>query len=165
MPAKRIKGDYSSLEEYLSVPEIKAAFWLKVCTGEPDDCWKWEGARDENGYGFFWCLTKNYRAHRISFFYTYGFFPSIGRHQCDNPPCCNPYHILNGTKKDNTQDCIDRKRFPVGERNGKSKLTAEQVVSIFNDPRSSRDIAKDYGLGKSTVGSIKRGEAWKEAIR
>lgn len=31
------------------------------------------------------------------------------------------------------------------------KLTKEQVIAVKNDPRSSRKVAKDYGVSKSTI--------------
>ena len=34
----------------------------------------------------------------------------IVRHTCDNPRCCNPHHLILGTRKDNTADMISRGR-------------------------------------------------------
>ena len=34
----------------------------------------------------------------------------IVRHTCDNPPCCNPEHLILGTHQDNTDDMYQRNR-------------------------------------------------------
>ena len=31
-------------------------------------------------------------------------------HTCDNPGCCNPFHLTIGSHKDNVQDCIRKGR-------------------------------------------------------
>ena len=49
----------------------------------------------------------------------------------------------------------------VGERNGYSKLTAEQVIAIRDSLGSSRIVAKMYGVEKTVVQRIRRGEAWR----
>ncbi len=50
----------------------------------------------------------------------------------------------------------------LGERHPNVKLTAEQVDEIRAIGRSmkQRDLAKLYGVCKSTIGNIVRGEHW-----
>jgi hypothetical protein len=52
-----------------------------------------------------------------------------------------------------------------GESNGRAVLTESQVASIRYDSRSQRLIALEYGISKSQVGNIKRGEQWPEDLR
>lgn len=82
------------------------------------------------------------------------------RHTCDNPRCINIEHLLLGTPKENGQDKVDRKRSASRTRNGRARLTEEQVAAIKEDVRSQRTIAKEYGVGKTTVGHIKAGRTW-----
>lgn len=34
-------------------------------------------------------------------------------HKCDNPKCCNPFHLFLGTQYENNHDAIDKGRLPV----------------------------------------------------
>ena len=49
-----------------------------------------------------------------------------------------------------------------GIKNGNSKLTEEQVRNIRKDKRIYSEIAKDYGIVKSTVSAIKNYKLWSE---
>ena len=144
-------------DDFLLRPEIMSSFWAKVNRSTPTECWPWIPS-SKRGYGNFWCAGRNLRSDRVVFFYSHKRWPTEARHTCDNPRCCNPSHIIDGSHRENMEDCIRRGRFPIGENNGKSRLTSEQVMAILNDPRTSRAIAAEYGIGKSTVGAIKRGE-------
>lgn len=42
------------------------------------------------------------------------------------------------------------------------KLTDEQVVEIRNDPRSSRQLAKVYGVDKATINRVRSGEHYRQ---
>lgn len=60
------------------------------------------------------------------------------RHTCDNPPCCNPEHLISGTHQENMDDMRSKKREfkpgpknpPKGEDNVNTKLSDEQVFEI-----------------------------------
>jgi hypothetical protein len=80
--------------------------------GAPDDCWPWRGTRDSHGYGVASIVGKQQKAHRISYEAYKGAIPAglFVRHTCDNPPCCNPHHLLVGTPRDNMDDKVQRGR-------------------------------------------------------
>lgn len=87
-------------------------------------------------------------------------------HSCDTPMCINPDHFFLGTQKDNMVDAsqknrIDRMHSPRGESHGMTKLTNQEAISIRNDPRPSRAVAKEYGINKGTVLNIRNGFTWK----
>ena len=88
----------------------EAAFRSHYTPGDPDECWEWEGTRHIEGYGHTRWDGKTVNASRVMFFRTHGFWPSVCRHTCDNPPCVNPAHLLDGTHADNTRDKIERGR-------------------------------------------------------
>lgn len=82
-------------------PKTSALFWSHVIVAEKDDCWEWLGTRDPKGYGRF--LPGIGSAHRVAYELHHGIrLPYVAkitpttpvvRHTCDNPPCCNPFHL------------------------------------------------------------------------
>lgn len=75
-----------------------------------DDCIEWTGA-NVKGYGVFRYQGKNYRVHRAVFFFVHGYWPKECRHTCDNPPCYNPHHLIDGDHADNMKDASSRGRL------------------------------------------------------
>lgn len=80
-------------------------------------CWKWKGALDVDGYGWFNIKVagKNLhtRPHRVAMMLA-GFTlteSDVVMHSCDNPSCVNPAHLSIGTQRDNIVDCISKGRF------------------------------------------------------
>lgn len=92
-------------------------------------CWIWTGARHGEGYGHFKLSGKVVKAHMVSYEMYIGEYPKhlIVRHKCDNTSCVNPGHLILGTHADNAADRSERNRTAVGEQNGKTKITDEQV--------------------------------------
>lgn len=52
-----------------------------------------------------------------------------------------------------------------GERNGRAKLTAEQVRDILRDPRGYRATARTYGVHRSHIARIRKGLYWVHVLR
>lgn len=48
-----------------------------------------------------------------------------------------------------------------GERCGSAKLTASQVLEIYNSKERGRDLARHYGVAEQTICSIRKGHNWK----
>lgn len=75
-------------------------------------CIEYAGARNANGYGVLPKPVNGSRlAHRAALAEALG-RPVVGvvRHACDNPPCVNPKHLLEGTQKENMRDASERGR-------------------------------------------------------
>lgn len=137
-----------------------ARFWSKVEVGNIHECWPWRGCKDD--YGKFKVDGELHVAHRVALWLVFG-TPLDGivvRHRCDNPPCCNPYHLLTGSHADNVADRVLRDRSARGIRNGRSKLTDEQVRAIRADPRPNVAICQEYGVCNATVSNIKNRRTW-----
>jgi hypothetical protein len=85
-------------------------------------------------------------------------------HKCDNRACVNPNHLFLGTAKENTDDMIAKGRMVIpdraGERNGRAKLTPEQVQAIRAASGRQVDIAAAFGVTQTTVSAIKRYAKW-----
>ena len=65
----------------------------------------------------------------------------------------NMVHAVNNNL---TQNCSN-----TGIKNGRAKLTEDQVRAIRQDTRTCQEIANEYGLVKSTVSAIKNYRLWK----
>jgi hypothetical protein len=95
----------------------RAHFWGRVDRRE-GECWFWLGAKQVNGYGL--CAVGrrddgrqiNEQTHRIAYRLTHGTIPDgmYVLHSCDQPPCCNPEHLMLGTQLDNIHDAIHKGR-------------------------------------------------------
>jgi HNH endonuclease len=85
---------------------------------DPNVCWEWvgtTGGRDHRGY--IAIEGRKYLAHRVVFelFYPGVLQPKqVVRHKCDNPICCNPFHLEPGSRGDNESDkyAHDRQGYP-----------------------------------------------------
>jgi len=154
---------------YKNMPFLQY-FWDKINALDDTDCWIYVGSKDKDGYG----LIKNnqhlMKSHRVAWELTHKSEIPDGMmicHYCDNPPCCNPYHLFLGTMLDNARDMIDkgRKVSSPGERNGATKLTWEHVArirSIYTTGEVTQaKLASDFGVSQSLIGLIVRGDIWK----
>ncbi|HET8686353.1 MAG TPA: HNH endonuclease signature motif containing protein, partial [Methanosarcina sp.] len=111
--------------------------FLSKISVESTGCFKYLGAKDKDGYGYFKLNGKTYKAHRIAIQLHTGVDPKghLVLHHCDNPSCVNPDHLYLGTPKQNMQDRKDRNRNAgwsgykaEGHLNNNSKLTEENVI-------------------------------------
>lgn len=142
-------------------------FWARVNKTD-GGCWVWTGARlkDKKGeptYGVLTFRRKSLLAHRIAYFLTYGAMPNdFACHSCDNPPCCNPDHLWNGTCMDNALDRTSKGRnFPAqGEENGNARLTAKEVIAIRKSADPISVIAERYLISKNHVWQIRIKKKW-----
>ena len=110
---------------------------------------------------------KVHDAHRVAYEMYVSKIPDslCVLHKCDIKSCVNPKHLFLGTQAQNLNDMTakGRRKCGRGEGSGAAKLTAEQVVMIRADKRSTRAIAPDYGVGKSTISAVKSGASWRTA--
>lgn len=161
------------------IQDREAAFWANVDrSGGDDACWPWMRARDDRDYGKLgWSEGgehKDARAHQVAFFYANGRPPADGhliRHSCDNPPCCNPRHLLEGTQGDNVQDAIERGRHVPppqfkGDAHPRARLTAERVRDARKahaEGQSIASLARACGVGWTTMSHALAGRTWPNA--
>lgn len=138
-------------------------------------CWDWKGSIAKGGYPVMTCKKAcgPNRGHRASFVIHKGEIPKglFVCHSCDNPICTNPDHLWLGTHKENNDDKMRKGRqgkvkppYKFGSQNGSSKLNEEQVKQIkklINEGHSCYGIGRDFGVSKTTILRIKKGENWK----
>lgn len=167
----RGRGKYCSSLCFHTARRVPIAdrFWQKVDqSGGPDACWPWLAACQTDGYGAIKYHGKQRAAHCVAFYLTYGTFPVyLGCHTCDNPPCCNPAHIFDGTPKDNTQDMVRKNRHLLGSRSPNTTLTEDTVRQIKQALLLERyhgkhvRVAKRFGITRNNVRAIDKGITWK----
>lgn len=149
----------------------KNRFYSNIAINKDIDCLEWTGTLKNNGYGQFKTLSKKWmHAHRLSYEVFIGNIPDnlCVLHKCDNRKCVNPEHLWLGTKKDNTQDMINKNRKVIvplqGESNGMSKLTKENVKSIrqtYSNIINCTQLSKVYGVSISAIDRIVRNKTWR----
>lgn len=89
-----------------------ARFWSKVAVLRDNECWLWNAFRNDRQYGMFGIGRHIFLASRVAFVAANGVDPAELEvlHQCDNPPCCNPFHLFLGTHQDNMDDTVRKGR-------------------------------------------------------
>ncbi|HDL7461496.1 TPA: HNH endonuclease [Yersinia enterocolitica] len=127
-----------------------------------DKCWVWKMSVASSGYGQIRLNYKNLRANRASYVTFKGEIPDgmVVRHTCDNKLCINPDHLILGSCKQNSQDMVDRDRQAKGERNGRCKLSEDDVQEIKESKLSYSQLAIKFGISKGHAHRVKTGVAW-----
>ena len=138
---------------FKSFPDAIGFFMANLGAPNENGCMEWMGRRAKSGYGEFWIAAKHVLAHRYAA-WAYGWYPAPGIqvcHKCDNPPCCNPYHLFLGTPQDNALDCYKKGRakglIPIGDRRNE-KLTPEEVALIRASDKTQMELAAELGVNQ-----------------
>lgn len=133
---------------------------------DPRGCDVWMGGKDRDGYGSFQFRHRGrkhkVRAHRVAHMLATGKTPQVLRHECDNPACVRPEHLVDGTHADNTADKMNRGCEARGERHGHAKLTEDQVREILVSEGRSPVVAAKFGVDSSLVRRIRRRCIWRK---
>lgn len=108
----RQKGQHS--KHIYGPPEVRYEAKVDRSNG-PERCHPWTASTTTKGYGQMNIDGRNREVHRWAF----RMFvdptlrdDEVVRHSCDNPLCQNPRHWVKGSRKDNAQDAVTRKRLP-----------------------------------------------------
>lgn len=157
MPTKNNKqSNYEWLREQIVGKEL------------PDTCMLWPFGADSEGYGQVYVVDiRGYaRVHRIAFKLLYGHWPTpCGLHTCDIAACFNPKHIIEGTVRDNNNDCCEKGRQARGEKHGTAVLTEALVHKIRSaylaEGATTRDLAGRFHISQANVRYIVRRQTWR----
>lgn len=133
-------------------------------------CWLWFCGVNEHGYGVFWNGSRIEKAHRFSL-RAYRTGPTEDqdvRHNCDNPACVNPDHLLIGLTQDNVDDMWRRKRATVQIRRGtaqtQAKLNDDKAAAIRRRYATGRwtqyELADEFGVSQAIVWMVIHGKLW-----
>jgi hypothetical protein len=136
----------------------------RTARGAPDECWRWKGALNSQGYGVIRDADGILRlVHRVVAEAGAGPLSREAHvmHKCDNPACCNPTHLVVGDCVANMADMVAKQRSAIGTRNAFAKLDDAAVVSIRSSKLSSRQIAAVYGVAPQTIRKARAGDTWR----
>ena len=115
-------------------------------------CWMWQGPMHVNGYGRISVRGVRWYAHRLSWTLHHRQDIPKGqviRHMCNQPQCVNPHHLKVGTQQQNVMDM-----HLSGRQGYVRKLNPKQISEILNSSRSQSQLAKQYGVSKTTIHRI-----------
>jgi hypothetical protein len=148
-------------------------------------CHIWTAGRSVDGYGRFVFNGKVVNAGHVALWLATGSLPIYcALHRCDNPPCVNPAHLYDGTKRDNALDRAARKpsSYPSGARwhdrllanpelhsgesNGRAKISevdAWSIRDLFASGTSAKTLSEGFDLTVTTIWNILHGDLWANA--
>lgn len=152
--------------------------WRHIDKRADAECWPWVAGKTASGYGVMRADIgdgpRQYGAHALVVYLRDGVMTKRGsgrvvRHTCDNPICCNPAHLLLGTVAENARDMVQRRRNHKNHARGEalpfSQLTEQQIASIRREyvpfRNGYRKLARQYGVGKTTVEWIVTNKTWR----
>jgi len=120
---------------------------------DENDCWIWQGSKDNHGYGMVRGSYKGKqdKAHRVSYSMFVEQIPA-GKsvcHTCDVRACVNPEHLWVGSAADNARDAAEKKRLS-GNR---KRLTPEQKAQLvtLRGTASKKELAETFGVSQGTI--------------
>lgn len=125
---------YTTLPTRTRTPEFWESFWVRVDRRAPSECWPWRG----------WALTKKtYPRFRVEACHRLVVEFVLGRpmradfwalHACDNPPCCNPTHLSEGTASANSTQRWERDLQGHNRGAHRGPHGFERAIEFLNDP-------------------------------
>lgn len=167
--AERMHFHRASREAYFAFvrrrnPALFDRFIAKVDVLDALSCWPWRGARTVGGYGWISIAARRVGAHRVAHWFFRGEASGLEvRHQCHNPGCVNPGHLLAGTHFENMRDreAAGRGGDHRGIKNGRAVLSDDDVRAIRASSESGAVVARRLGVSRVTVCGIRRGVKWR----
>lgn len=120
-----------------------------IAPANENGCRLWTGAASSKGYGRVRVASRLYSPHRVVLQAKLGRTlrrDEDTRHTCDVPRCCNPDHLIPGSRRDNVMDAVTRGRIKLP----RSTATPERVAKIPRCPICRRFLPRD-GLCLGTI--------------
>lgn len=149
---------------------LRCAWFYRVDRRGSDECWPWRGGRC-NGYGIGTFNGEPFKVSRLVLAEKLGrdLLPKMyALHTCDNPICCNPAHLWEGTNADNMIDKTAKGRCRSispklrGEAHGRAKLTEEAVLFMrANKHLGPKALGDRFGVKCDVAYKVLHGITWK----
>lgn len=155
MQAGQPIGD-KPLRDYFETDDLSERLAHYAPPAGPDECWEWTGSTNK-GYGSISVHGSRVRvAHVVAWELHHGRALPVGmvvRHRCDNPPCCNPNHLILGTHGDNNRDKSERNRSGYNGKGFKHFTVDEvrQVRALHEQGVNMTEISRRFGRSRATI--------------
>lgn len=147
-------------------------FLPKMLEDQQTLCWEWTGALTRRGYVRVHVRSGVFYLHRIALARRLGRELVEGEcacHTCDNPRCCNPFHLFAATQLENIKDRDSkfRQKTKRGEEHKLAKLTESYVREARElyalGGISYSELASRYGVHKKVIMNAVKGRTWVHA--
>lgn len=142
-------------------PKTIKKFWSRVNIKGPDECWPWIGPGVYDNHGQPAAVTSlgsvSAKIARWAYALTKGGLQPgfVVMHECDNPLCCNPDHLIQATQGENMKDMARKGRaWKGGPRRPYSDEDKQQIFDMFlnEKPRPSfLEMSRRLGRSDGTV--------------
>lgn len=134
----------------------------------PDECWPWRDGTHKDRRGQVSLRGQTVPSSRLAYLIYNDDIPEhnshhglVVMHTCDNPPCCNPKHLVLGTQGDNLRDRTKKGR--AGPR--LKRVPDEAIDDIRTSNKKLKDLATEHGLSINLVWRIKNNKRPDQAAR
>ena len=151
---------------------LEERLWAKVDKKDNiSECWPWTDCKNPSGHGRIG--GENNGRLRLAHAVMYEIFykDKVGKgevvhHFCENPSCCNPFHLIKMTYKEHNSLHHKGVTINEGEKSYSAKLTWEEVRQIRKEHTGKRGeqikLAEKYNVSCNTISKIINNKKWKE---
>lgn len=160
---------YGSPEFRGTVKGLARAFLEAAVTSSTSECVIWPFKKNRKGYGAINIGGTTIETHRLVCIRAHG-NPPPGKcdaaHECGQPSCINPNHIMWKTRKENAADCIRHGTKRLGEKVHNAVLTDDDIRQIRQlcATKTQREVGKQFGIHQVHVSQIIRGKVWGHVV-
>jgi hypothetical protein len=130
---------------------------------QSDECLIWPHKTNTTGYGLAVINGKQKTASRWMCILAHGEPEGEEKHaahECGNPACVNPNHLKWKTHKQNMHDKKRHGTDNIGARNGKTKLTEDDIRHIRSAPPNLSQLMQKYSMSKHGISKIRSRLRW-----